>query len=212
MKTYQAKTRYQENRVADVYDQKRFSSLKGRWTDRLEKARFIECMNSIKSKSTVLDIPCGTGRFSELVLKEGCDVICADISKEMLNIAKRKLSDLNPLAFEICDIEKMPFNDDFFDCVICIRLLHHIPPNMHINILTEIRRVTNGFAIITFSNNFSLQNLRRNIISTFTKFPRYSVSLHHMQNVLNSSGFKIIKQLPLIKYISEEWFFLVEKF
>jgi 2-polyprenyl-3-methyl-5-hydroxy-6-metoxy-1,4-benzoquinol methylase len=72
----------------------------------------------------ILDIPCGTGRYFELVVEDGRRVVGVDQSSGMvrrarqLGLAQRvEESGLQELA-----------SDDEFDGVLCIDAMEHIPP------------------------------------------------------------------------------------
>lgn len=87
-------------------------------TRRYEFHRFIELL----SGKSVLDLGCGSGDHSYYFSKQGLNVICVDISKEMIRLCKEK--GLN--AF-IMDIENLKFKDDTFDGIWAVTSLLHIP-------------------------------------------------------------------------------------
>jgi malonyl-CoA O-methyltransferase len=64
----------------------------------------------------VLDLGCGTGYFSQFLCEAGCDLVCADLSEEMLDQAKQKCGAANA-EFMQCDAELLPFADSSFDYV-----------------------------------------------------------------------------------------------
>lgn len=70
---------------------------------------------SLPSGAAVLDLACGTGDFSELVLRSapGARVIAADLTPEMLHKARQR-----GLREVVCaDAGSLPFADGIFDCV-----------------------------------------------------------------------------------------------
>lgn len=80
------------------------------------------------NKKTVLDFGCGTGIATIELLKAGIQTISVDASGEML----RKLSE-NAQKFNLfckciqADVEALPFEKEYFDAVICLGVLHHLP-------------------------------------------------------------------------------------
>ena len=46
------------------------------------------------ASNILLDVACGTGTLTEKLLKKGYDLIGADASAEMLNVAREKCSDV----------------------------------------------------------------------------------------------------------------------
>jgi len=202
---YEGKVRYQDASVAESYDSRRFSSVKGTLTDFCEKRAIVQLLQKANvANGRVLDIPCGTGRITEQLVNYDFNVVAADISEEMMKHAKRRLEHLSgSVQFEVADIENMQFPKDCFDVVVTIRLFHHLPPEMHLHVLNEIRRVTKKWAIVTFSTKYAVQNWRRNIVSYVTKFPRYSISFSRFRETTKQAGFDIVGYKRLLPGISE---------
>jgi demethylmenaquinone methyltransferase / 2-methoxy-6-polyprenyl-1,4-benzoquinol methylase len=84
--------------------------------------RFAVEISGIHHGDKVLDIAGGSGDLSKLFAKKvGADgqVILTDINASMLSVGRDRMLDagLNVPALQ-CDAEKLPFPDDYFDCVI----------------------------------------------------------------------------------------------
>lgn len=71
---------------AEIYDELMDKSLYYKWLD------FTDRFAPLGSKK-VLDLACGTGDFSFMLLKDGYKVMGLDLSEEMLSIASSKLPD-----------------------------------------------------------------------------------------------------------------------
>ena len=210
--SYEAKTRYQDERVADNYDKRRFTGLKGKWTDQLEKKRVRQALAYAIVSGPVLDVPCGTGRMTQMLLDLGYSVTAGDISEIMMKHARERLKNYpKDVEFVTCDIENLQFPDGAFDLILTLRLLHHIPPALHPKIFAQFHRVTRRWVILTFSNKFTLQSVRRDLNSLVTKFPRYSVSPKLFRKEVELAGFEIKKYLPLMPIVSESVTVLLEK-
>ena len=67
-------------------------------------------------KSKVIDLCCGTGDIAQIVKKTcpACSVIGCDFSTKMLEIAAKKVQDVN---FVEADCQNLPFEDEEFDYV-----------------------------------------------------------------------------------------------
>jgi ubiquinone/menaquinone biosynthesis C-methylase UbiE len=78
---------------------------------------------SISKGSRILDVGCGSGRFSIGAAQEGYDVTGIDITSEAINAAsnKAKRIELNNINFLVGDMTNMPFKDNEFDYVFCPR-------------------------------------------------------------------------------------------
>jgi ubiquinone/menaquinone biosynthesis C-methylase UbiE len=73
-----------------------------------------------------LDIGCGTGAFSELILRRRSpqSIVGIDPSSAQIDYARKKFPDL---TFEIADSMDMPFGDNAFDVVASALVFHFIP-------------------------------------------------------------------------------------
>ncbi len=103
----------------------------------------------------VLDLGCGTGRHIIMLAKAGFDVYGTDISEEGLKQTKAwlKKEGLTANLKKASCYEKFPFNDDFFDAVISIQVIHHNYIDKVRYSISEIERVLkpNGVAFVTVS-------------------------------------------------------------
>jgi ubiquinone/menaquinone biosynthesis C-methylase UbiE len=89
-----------------------------------------------------LDIGCGTGwavRYTAGLVGEGGEACGIDISPKMIERAKAKSRDDGNIHFYQADAEEIPFEDGFFDSIICTNSFHHyLHPS---SVLNEVRRV-----------------------------------------------------------------------
>src|SRR5689334_1676187 len=77
------KDRYRDLAVAGAYDGERFTSLVGRSFDALERRALAAVVRRAVcevARPAVLDVPCGTGRITSLLLEQGLTVTGGDIS------------------------------------------------------------------------------------------------------------------------------------
>src|SRR5678815_5611529 len=89
--SFNPQTHYQDDRIATRYDAERFSSLAGRVFQSVELATLKRAIGYLPPKSSLLDVPCGTGRIASPLTDWGFTVTCADISLEMLQVARDRL-------------------------------------------------------------------------------------------------------------------------
>lgn len=74
----------------------------------------------------VLDAGCGAGRFCEVALSTGANVIAVDYS-EAVDACRENLKKYKNLHVVQADIYKLPFRPDFFDYVYSFGVLQHMP-------------------------------------------------------------------------------------
>jgi ubiquinone/menaquinone biosynthesis C-methylase UbiE len=116
---------YQADDVAQSYEAKRFSR-GGRLIDEREKRAVLDALDPVEGRD-VLEIACGTGRFTVMLAGRGADVVGLDISEAMLRQgrAKARTAQLpGTLEFLRGDAGRLPFPDDHFDTVFAMRFFH----------------------------------------------------------------------------------------
>jgi ubiquinone/menaquinone biosynthesis C-methylase UbiE len=116
---------YQTIDVAETYETKRFSQ-GGRLIDDREKRAVLDAVGPVGEKR-VLEIACGTGRFTTLLAERGAEIVGLDISAPMLREGRAKTLragvDRN-VEFIRGDAARLPFPDDYFDTVFAMRFFH----------------------------------------------------------------------------------------
>ncbi|MBW3019080.1 class I SAM-dependent methyltransferase [Candidatus Woesearchaeota archaeon] len=111
-----------------------------------------------KSAIKILDLGCGSGANSWYFAREGFSVYAIDGSPTAVEKTKRKFAKEGLTGnFLVADFLKIPFPDDFFDCVVDIgSIQHNAFENVH-KIVSEIKRVLkpNGkfFGMMMFEDN-----------------------------------------------------------
>ena len=98
------------------------STLAGR-KGSLRRAEWVMNASHFASGKKVLEVGCGTGFFSEVFVESGVQLFSIDISSELVSMAKKKGLSAD---FRVCDVEALPFDNDLFDAVVGIRVLHHL--------------------------------------------------------------------------------------
>ncbi len=114
---------------------------------------FVNRLKELGAGDRMIDLGCGPGDIPIMVAGEIADsaVFGVDLSRNMLDIANRKLAGLNlgtRVEFHLADVKDLPFEDDRFDAVFSNTILHHIPKP--IDLLSEAWRVLrpNGVLLI----------------------------------------------------------------
>ena len=149
---------YQADDVAEEYDDKRFSR-GGQLIDRREKEAVLEAIMPVEDRK-VLEIACGTGRFTVMLAHQGADVVGLDISAAMLQQGRRKAQNTElagTLEFLRGDAGRLPFPDDHFDTVIAMRFFHLADDPKAF--LAEMRRVSRDQIVFDTFNRFSTRSV-----------------------------------------------------
>ncbi len=106
----------------------------------------------------VLDVGCGTGLMSILVLKQGAArLTCGDISEYMLGQCRKKIMAQSDVAgkvdFRQLDGESLPYDDKSLDVVVSGMLLGLVPNQQ--KVVSEMARVLRPGGILAFSTHAS---------------------------------------------------------
>lgn len=105
-----------------------------------------------EDKSDFLDLGCGLGRHSLLFGKNGFNVSCFDISEEAIK-KTREWAELEKLSFDyiVGDMLDLPYQDNSFDCILCMNVISHTDTFGIKKVINEIKRVLkrNGECYLT---------------------------------------------------------------
>ena len=104
----------------------------------------------IPAEYNVLELASGTGNISIAVSKKASNVLCTDISNNMLKVAKRKAErqSIRNINFENMSIFETILRDNSFDVVIASQILHLLDETKAKAACDEIKRVTKNIAIL----------------------------------------------------------------
>ena len=149
---------YQAETVAERYDEKRFSK-GGRLIDRREKQAVLDAVSPVEDQR-ILEIACGTGRFTVMLAERGADVTGLDISEAMLSRGReraRQSRTTDRIEFLRGDAARLPFADGTFDAVFAIRFFHLA--STPARFLSEMRRVAADRVVFDTFNARSARSL-----------------------------------------------------
>lgn len=212
---YEAKGDYVRQEASN-YDAIRFSSYKGRLYDNLQKNIIKKIVRALPRGLAVLDLPCGTGRVSEVITRFTSNLVCADISEDMLDVARRKLAPHNTnIAYRVIDAEKIEFPNASFDLVTTIKLMHLIPYDVQARVLREIARVSKRWIIVTYAYSGWLSWVKDYVFRK--KYDKTNPSSDHPRRVADvireaeSIGCVVRKRYYTFRLFSSEVIFFLEK-
>jgi len=127
--------------------------------------------NKILKNKKVLDVGCGQGFLVSLVAPKCQEITGMDSSSNSLQKAKKGIDEFNLNNVKLIqgDAENLPFENNSFDVVYCIGVLHHTPDTQ--KGIDEIYRVLkpNGKTIIMFYRKFTPKWFAVIILRIFSK-------------------------------------------
>jgi ubiquinone/menaquinone biosynthesis C-methylase UbiE len=166
---------------------------------------------------TVLDVPFGIGRFVDMYLRNGMQVYGLDISEDMIAASKNHLGDsFNNCKISIGSAICMPYENDFFDLIVCTRFLQHLRPDTAKIVLSELHRVAKFNSKVILNVNIHSNNKPSNIPRKINKLDRLDgkINENELISLFTEAGFAIDKKIiytnnPNSEIISV--FYIIEK-
>lgn len=149
---------------ATRYQSHHRKSLRTRCTSSRERAVVRRALRDAGSPGTVLDLPCGAGRFWPVFADARVrQVIAADVSEAMLQAADtNRLDERIPELLLRTSAFAIGLPDGSVDLVACLRFYHHLGrADDRARLLGELRRVTRGHVAVSLWVDGNLGALRR---------------------------------------------------
>lgn len=111
------------------------------------------CEEHVEKGAVILDLGCGGGRNSQFLAEKGFAVHGLDISEAGVNLSAKRLVKAGLSGtFTVGEMTSIPYEDGFFDGIVCVAALDHITLQGAEKALSEMRRVLrpNRKMLITF--------------------------------------------------------------
>jgi ubiquinone/menaquinone biosynthesis C-methylase UbiE len=185
---------YAKTEIAEGFDELRFGGPIGSLLRELQDEQLQRWITEPAGKK-ILDIGAGTGRTAIPLALAGADVLAADASEAMLEVAKKNAAKLKAeLSFSACDVMNLPMKDGTFDLVMCFRVLMHVTDWQ--KGVAEICRVCGDELIFDFPPRWTLAGLQvpmRAMMALFdSSVQNYRLfSLRQIRKELLLNGFEI---------------------
>jgi ubiquinone/menaquinone biosynthesis C-methylase UbiE len=203
---------YQSSEVAADYDEHRFRTPKRQRRNARKWAAIQKALALTTGVKTIVDLPCGTGRFTGHLARAGYQVVGSDISMEMMQQAAKLLSDGNIAGYVRADAEALPFAAKSVDCLMSIRFLFHVDPETRRRMLREFGRVSRRWIIADYRHKYSVRYgvWRLGRALRLTKRPFERVSVKSMTSEFEDAGLRVHKIIAVRRWLSDKWVVLAE--
>ncbi len=141
--------------------------------------------------STILDMPCGTGKLGPALSGYPIRILAADLSHHMMRLASSEYSSGKLLGFMRFDARNVPLYAQSIDHIICLRLFQRLPKEIRISILREFRRVVRRCLVVSYSYYSPFQSLRNSVRRIYDREKQtfYHESLANIESELLEAGF-----------------------
>lgn len=189
---------YNSTRGAEAYKADYRHKLHRKWSDKRERALLTRYFAELGHQGTILDLPCGHGRLSDL-LKKHCDrLIEADWSFTMVSLNHKDHGTEQRRYFRASALE-VPLPDQSVDVVVSFRLSHHLETQaLRERHLRELFRVAKKAVIVTWFSASSLKNLLRQVrVVLVGKKPKNVLRNQRVRELAEGAGFVQRHAVPL---------------
>lgn len=218
----------QETVIAFGEEWSKFNEFSDEEIDKLASTHYFDIspISYFKDKK-VLDVGCGTGRWTKYVSKFASSVDAVDPSKSIF-VAAKLLNKCSNVRLIHTSVDNLPFDDDIFDFVFSLGVLHHIP-DTQLAMKQCVAKIKPGGYFLTylyynfenrgyvFKSIFWLSSLIRKIICNFHPKIKDAVCdiialIVYMPFIWSAALIKKIgmpslsKQIPLHFYVGKSFY------
>lgn len=200
---------FRKDEVAD-YERRRYRGL----DQRIVHGREMRILDRIfrgvvrSGPVSVLDAPCGYGRFSEFLLSRAGFLASCDLSTAMVERAASKRAGRSFSRGAVADLKQgLPFGDRAFDIVFSMRFFHHLHQSEdRRHVLREFGRVADRFAVISFYRLNPLHRfqrwVRRGIKHSRTKIKM--ITREEFVEEAGQAGWRVVRVYPLLRGVHSQ--------
>jgi SAM-dependent methyltransferase len=199
------------------YENRRFGrSRRGRWMNRLERKIAKSVLSKLPSNSVVVDVPCGLGRFSDIIIQQGHRYVGIDINFGNVRYTGQRLNISLPTIQ--ASIFELPLADHSADFVLSVRMFHHFSSKEIERAFNEISRIAPQ-SLITFYNRRTWRIQRRRFSFRIRLREWYggqpwdekTYSIYEISHLAQKAGLRIKEKIPSSSLFTANQFLLLER-
>jgi SAM-dependent methyltransferase len=186
------------------YARKRYRSIDQKLVHLRERSIIKRILGRIPDgEGIILDIPCGYGRFSNLLVRRNSLLINSDYSYQMVHHTQDQTRLIHTSEGIVADAKKtLPIKDDVVRILLSMRFFQHVhDKDERQHILKEFGRVSSGWAILSFYQTSFLHSLQRKLKKKLSGSKRQirMITRQEFERGLQGTGLKVKKIYPLFK-------------
>lgn len=190
------------------YEARRYGGLGRRLNHRLLERALARGLAAVRRGAVVLDAPCGTGILADFLRGRGFQVVGADISPAMLDVARER----GPVVGHVrADLERPPLRPGSVDAVVSTRFLMHLPPEIRPRVLGALAGLARGPLVATVCHPYTLKSfgraVRRGLGGRAKTSPR--LTRRALEAEVAAAGLRLERVIPVMPLLSEVWVIVV---
>lgn len=201
-----------------LYDEaRRFGrSPRGRRMNEFERKTAQFVLSKLRPDSRVVDVPCGTGRFTDVIMRLGHRYVGVDLNLGNARFAAKRLKASLPTVQ--ASLLELPLAGNCADFVLCVRMFHHFSRDQIERALQEMSRIAPQ-CLVTFYNRRTWRVQKRRFSLRVRRKARYggdawdakTYSVHQMARLAQKAGLRIKQKVPSTSFFTTNQFLWLER-
>jgi ubiquinone/menaquinone biosynthesis C-methylase UbiE len=189
----QVAAKYQDRGVVEVYDQQRYHGVVNRYKNWRMHRVVRRILQAVPPGTIVLDLPCGTGRMEDWLLRVPVRVLAADVSEAMLARTRDKVRPTGDwMGLLRTDACRLALKSRSVDDIFSIRFLHLLDEATRLEVLREFARVARRWVVVEYRRIESpAKGLQRAVLRLFGRVERPKWSLEQTATELATCGLAV---------------------
>lgn len=115
-----------------------------------------------------LEIGCGLGDFSRQLAGRAKRVLAIDLSPNMIRLATERSAQFANIEFQVAEVMAYDFPAAFFDCIVSVATVHHLPTEKIIAKMKNALRDNGTLIILDLWQPANLNDALRSMVALFT--------------------------------------------
>jgi len=177
----------------EAYDAVAFGYAENTFKKRWMAGYINDFSKNLPKSGLILDLGCGPGCDSSMLIDLGFEVTGVDFSQEMISEAKKRVPKANFVCEDMRDID---FPDNTFDAVWCVGSLHHLTkkdvPDLFRKLYLMLKQNSSGFISTQYGEGERYRIHKQVSVGTLTKKFWSFWKPEHLTEVLKDCGFEIL--------------------
>ncbi|MEW6742080.1 MAG: class I SAM-dependent methyltransferase [Planctomycetota bacterium] len=177
---------------------------------RLSSAREKRCvrlaLEAVDARGAILDLPCGAGRFQNIIAEHADKCFAGDLSFPMLLLCGERARMFHlPSHRFLADVFALPLREGALDGIVVMRLLHHISsPEQRHALLAEVARVARRFLVLSFLDAGSVKQRFARLRQHLGRRPgrRSALAREVLAAEIEAFGFRVLGFFPVSSLFS----------
>lgn len=177
--------------------------------DRFEKDFAQQAFDFVGTDSSVVDVPCGNGRFFD-ILSNARQLTMIDYAETMLKATEERVGARENVQFMQADIASIDLPDNYADLCFCMRLFHHMKTDeVRFNALKELSRISKKYVALSFYNKYCVRYYWRKMLGK--KIRGNYITFEHLAGLAKEAGLEPIERLSRKNFIEQQCLIIFKK-